>query len=367
VKIAIDARKIRDGGIGSYLRGLLGALAAAPRGHEITALLAPGEIGATRWPGRVREVPVRAGTYGLTEHLVVPRAARRAGADLLHAPHYTLPLGWSGPSVVTIHDLTHVRYGRFFPLGAAVYARVMAGAAARRARRVIVDSSFGRDEVAHWLGVAADRVCVIPLGVSPAFAPAASGSIATLRAERALPARYLLYVGARKRFKNLELLLRALAALPAPDRPPLVLSGPAWAPGDPHARLAAGLGLGTAVHFAGDFADDGDLARLYSGAALLVHPSLTEGFGLPPLEAMACGTPVLCSNGGALPETVGDAARVLPPEDPEAWAEAIASLLRDEERRADLARRGRERAALFTWTRTAELTLAVYEEALAGA
>ncbi|HVP14746.1 MAG TPA: glycosyltransferase, partial [Terriglobales bacterium] len=193
MRIAVDARKIRDGGIGSYIRGLLGALGTASGGHEITALLAPGEIGRTRWPGPVREIPVRAGKYGFTEHVVVPRAARRAGADLLHAPHYTLPLGWSGPSVVTIHDLTHIRYGRLFPPGAAAYARAIAGAAARRARCVIVDSSFGRDEVARWLGVPADKVRVIPLGVSPAFAPASGEQIAALRAKRRLPAHYLLY------------------------------------------------------------------------------------------------------------------------------------------------------------------------------
>ena len=124
------------------------------------------------------------------------------------------------------------------------------------------------------------------------------------------------------------------------------------------------LRLALAPHFAGDLRDDEALACLYSGARLYVHPALTEGFGLPPLEAMKCGTPVLCSGGGALPETVGDAAALLPPADPERWAAEIEALLGDEARRADLVRRGLARAATFTWDKAAARTLEVYEQAL---
>jgi alpha-1,3-rhamnosyl/mannosyltransferase len=362
VKIAIDARKLHDGGIGTYIRGTLGALAAAPRGHTFVALVGPPQLGTVAWPGPVLEVPVRAGKYGVAEHVVVPRAARREGADLLHAPHYTLPLGWNGASVVTIHDLTHIRYARYFPPGTALYTRVIAGAAARRARRVIVDSSFGRDEVVELLRIPAAKVRVIPLGVSAVFTSVPPDS----RPTRPLPADYLLYVGARKRTKNLELLLEALAVMPPRDRPPLVLSGTRWHADTPLARRAARLGVTDRVHFAGETASERELAGLYRGAALYVQPSLTEGFGLPPLEAMACGIPVLCSTGGSLPEVVGDAAVTLPPEHPEAWAEAIGSLLRDTGRRAELIRRGRGRAGQFTWERTAARTLETYQEALSG-
>jgi glycosyltransferase involved in cell wall biosynthesis len=309
---------------------------------------------------------VRARGYGLDEHFLVPRAARRAGVDLLHEPHYTLPLGWRRPAVVTIHDLIHLRFPRFFPPGAALYARAVAGVAVRRARLVITDSAHTRTDVVERLGADPARVRVIPLGVSAALAPGAPGEVAAWRRERALPADYLLYVGARKAHKNLALLLEALARIAPAQRPPLVLSGKPWEGGEPLARLAARLRLGTAIHFAGKLRDERALARLYSGAALYVQPALSEGFGLPPLEAMACGTPVLSSNSGALPETVGDAGLLLPPRDPEAWAGAIVMLLGDPARRATLAQRGLERARGFTWERTARLTLEVYAEAVSA-
>jgi glycosyltransferase involved in cell wall biosynthesis len=365
--VGLDARKLRDGGIGTYIRGLLGALAEAPRGHEFVALVDPADRGRLRRDdGRVREVPVRAGKYGLGEHLAVPRAARRAGVELLHEPHYTLPLGWRGPAVVTIHDLIHVRFPRFFRPGAALYARAMAGTAARRARLVLVDSSHARGEVVELLRVPQAKVRVVPLGVPPGLAPAAAAEVEAFRAARGLPAGYLLYVGARKPHKNLPVLLEALARIPAGSRPPLVLSGPAWGPDEPLARLAGRLGLVAGVHFAGALRDEGELSRLYSGAALYVQPSLAEGFGLPPLEAMACGTPVLSSDAGALPETLGAAAELLPPGEPQAWSAAIAALLADPARRRELAGAGLERARGFSFARTASATLDVYEEALRG-
>ena len=362
--VAIDARKLRDGGIGTYIRELVAALAAGPDAPRMAALLDPADLGRTGWPpGAAREVPVRAGKYGVWEHLAVPAAARAAGAELLHAPHYTLPLGWLGPAVVTIHDLIHVRCAEFFPPGTALYARAVAGAAARRARIVLADSAATRDDVVAYLGADPARVRVVPLGVSAALARAEPASIEAFRRARALPADYLLYVGARKRHKNLGLLLGAVARLAPGERPPLVMSGPRWEAREPLAVQARRLGV--EVAFAGELGDPAELSALYSGAVLYVQPSLVEGFGLPPLEAMACGTPVLSSDGGALPEAVGEAAVVLPPVDPERWAAAIGDLLADRARRADLARRGIERARAFTWAATAAATLAAYREALA--
>jgi glycosyltransferase involved in cell wall biosynthesis len=364
VIVAWDARKLHDGGIGSYIRNTLGALARAAREPSYVALLEPADRGTVRWPGEVREVPVRASKYGLSEHWVVPRAARAAGADLLHAPHYTLPLTWSGPAVVTIHDLTHIRFANFFPPGASLYARAVAGAAARRARVVLADSSHTRDDVVTFLRVPETKVRVVPLGVSPGLRGVPPDRLQAFRRERRLPEAYLLYVGARKPTKNLETLLAAVARIEPARRPPLVLSGPPWEPTHRLARLAASHGLDS-IHFAGDLADDAELASLYSGAALYAQPSLAEGFGLPPLEAMACGTPVVTSDAGSLPETVGDAAVTLPPLDVERWTDTIAFLLGDEGRRADLIRRGLARAASFTWQRTAERTLEAYADAMA--
>ncbi len=364
--IGIDARKLRDGGIGTYVRHLVEALLAEPRDHRFALFLDPRDFGTTTWSDRVtREIAVRAGKYSLAEHWVLAAAARAARVDLFHAPHYTLPLAWHGPAVVTIHDLIHVRFPQFFPAGAALYARTIAGMAARRSRVVIANSQHTRQDIIEALDVPPENVRVIPLGVSAGLARRDPALVAAFRSARALPEDYLLYVGARRGHKNLGLLLRAVATIPTTERPPLVLSGGAWRPNDPLARLAEHLGIAAQIHFAGDFDDDDALSCCYSGAALYVQPSLTEGFGLPPLEAMACGVPVLCSTGGALPETVGDAAELLAPLNPEAWAQAIVALLADSSRRAELTRRGIARARGFTWPEAARRTLEVYEAATA--
>jgi glycosyltransferase involved in cell wall biosynthesis len=365
LRVAVDARKLHDGGIGTYIRGLVGALATSCPRDEWIVLVDPAQQGAMRWPGRVREVAVRAGKYGLAEHFVVPAAARGVHAQLLHAPHYTLPLGWNGPAVVTIHDLIHVRFARFHKPGAGLYARAVAGLAARRATAVIADSEATRHDIVELLGAPVEKVRVVPLGVSPLLKPATAVDIALFRSDHRLPGDYVLYVGARKRHKNLELLVRAWGVMRPGDRPPLVLSGPAWRDDAPLARLAHELGVEESIQFSGDVHDEIALACLYSGAALLVQPSLAEGFGLPPLEAMACGVPVLSSDAGSLPEVLGDAAVYRPPADPAAWAAAVLELLADGERRTALGARGRAHAAGYTWERTAELTRAIYAEAVA--
>ena len=364
MRIGLDARKWRDGGIGTYIRNLLAASLAMRRDHRFVVFLLPEDLGAAAHPGvPVEEVRVTAGKYTLSEHWLMARAARLARLDIYHAPHYTLPLPLRCPAVVTIHDLIHVRFARFHPPGAGVYARAIAGAAARKARLVLVDSNHVRDDVMEILGAPEERVRVIPLGVSSAMTRRPPDQVEAFLSARALPRGYLLYVGARKRHKNLTLLIEAFGRMPADSRPPLVLSGGAWAESDPLARAARDAGVLRSIHFAGELRGDEGLAHLYSGAALYVQPSLEEGFGLPPLEAMACGTPVLSSSAGALPETLGDAASLLPPEDPGTWAETMAALLRDGARRADLSRRGLARAREFTWERTAAMTLDAYVEA----
>jgi glycosyltransferase involved in cell wall biosynthesis len=364
VRIGIDARKLRDGGIGTYIRGLVGSFAEAPSGNDFVAFVAPEDRGRLAGPaGAVTESPARAGKYSLAEHFVLARAARAAGVELYHAPHYTLPLGWSGPSVVTIHDLIHVRHARFFRPGTGLLARVLAGAAARRARLVLTGSAHSRDEIASLLGIPPTKIRVTPYGVAPGIHRRPIEAAAAFRAARRLPDSYVLYVGARKRHKNVEVLLRALGGMPAAARPPLVLSGLPWGDGEPLERAAREAGVAPSVSFAGSLESDEDLSLLYSGAAVYAQPSLDEGFGLPPLEAMACGVPVVASTIPALRETLGDAAVWAPPENAGAWASAIGGLLGDPARRGELAARGVARAREFTWDRTAAMTLDAYREA----
>lgn len=362
MRVAIDARKLRDGGIGTYVRNLLREFARRPDGNEFVALVAPEDRGAVA-SGAVTEQIVRAGNYSISEHLVVARAARLAGADLLHAPHYTLPLAWGGPAVVTIHDLTHITHAHLFPPGAALYARVVAGIAARRARIVLTVSELARTHIVSLLGVPEGRVRVTPLAVSGGISRRSPEEVAAFRSERGLPSEYLLFVGALRRHKNVGLLIEALRLLPK-SSPPLVLAGGPWAPGSPFSEAARDAGVLDRIVFAGPTRNDQETSLLYSGAALYVHPSISESFNLTTLEAMACGVPVLSSTGGALRESLGDAAAFLPPENPAAWAEAITALLGDEAQRAGLVRRGVERVRSYSWERTAALTLDAYRGAL---
>ena len=215
---------------------------------------------------------------------------------------------------------------------------------ARGAAAIVADSEHSRRAIVARLGLPAERVTVIPVGLGREFSPATP--TAAQRARYGLGARYVLYVGNFLPHKNLPRLLRAWAALPAPLRAAcrLVLAGGDRAGRAPLAALATSLGLEAGVRFAGLVADE-DLPALYGGAVALVLPSLEEGFGLPALEAMACGTPVIASRRGALPEVVDDAGRAL--------AAALARLLGSDHERAALARRGLARAAAFTAARTA--------------
>lgn len=364
MRVAIDARRLHDGGIGSYLRGLISGLAALPGKDEWTALVAPAHRGTMRWGGDVHEVTVRAGWDSMAEHFAVPRAASRVHAEVLHAPHGSLPLAWSGPSALTIHDLTLVRLPHLQRPGDGAIARVATAWSARRASVVITGSEASKHDIVELLGVPAAKIRVVPLGVSAVMKPVPSVDIAVFRSDRQLPAQYVLYVGARKRHKNLDLLVRAWGAMRPVDRPPLVLSGLPWDDREPLAQLARRLGVEKSIRFSGELHDEVSLACLYSGAALVVQPSLAEGFGLPPLEALACGVAVLSSDAGSLPEVLGDCAVFLPPRDPEAWAEEVLDLLGDGTLRTTLGTRGRARAAMFTWARTAQMTRALYDQAL---
>ena len=365
MRIGVDARKWRDGGIGTYIRNLVACFLAKPEGHRFVVFLLPEDMGSSVRPGvPAEEVRVTAGKYSIAEHWQMARSAQCAGIELFHAPHYTLPLLLRCPSIVTVHDLIHVRFAHLSPPGAGLYARAVAGAAVRKARLVLVDSTHVRSEVIELLGAPEANVRVIPLGVSSSIARRPSEAVDAFLRARSLPGGYLLYVGARKEHKNLRLLIEAMGRIPAASRPPLVLSGTPWSGADPLAMAARSAGVREGIHFSGEMRGDEDLALLYSGAALYAQPSLEEGFGLPPLEAMACGTPVLSSSAGALPETLGDAALLLAPLDADAWAHAVVSLLTDGARRAEMSRRGVEWARQFTWERTAALTLSVYEEAV---
>ncbi|MDE3074678.1 MAG: glycosyltransferase family 4 protein [Chloroflexota bacterium] len=278
-----------------------------------------------------------------------------SAADLLHCPYFALPLRRRLPAVVTIHDLIPVllpAYGGS-PLVRA-YTRLQM-LACRSAEAIIVDSDCSKRDVVRVLKAPESRVRVIYLGVDPSFVPDASGP-------SPLERPYVLYLGGLDRRKNVGAALAAFRAI-APSFPNLVLT----IVGEPRSGssrfpdlrpLAAPLG--DRVRFLGWVSEEQKL-RLYQHAELFVYPSLYEGFGLDPLEAMACGCPVVCSDASSLPEVVGDAALLAPVGDPSALAEAMRQALEDPE---PLRRRGPEQAAKFTWRRCADETVQVYRSVL---
>jgi glycosyltransferase involved in cell wall biosynthesis len=365
LRLGIDGRELRDGvrtGIRRYVVEVLHA--AGARGLECvvygdrTAQLPPSSAG-------VRPVRLDAGRTQWWDQIALPRALRRDAVDVLLSPYYKRPLRAPCPVVITIHDLFFIGYpGRRRPL----YDRamtVLARTYARGAAAIVTDSEHSRRAIVERLALPAERVAVIPVGLGREFVPTTPS--AAQRDRYGLGSRYVLYVGNFLPHKNLPCLLRAWAALPPTLRVThrLLLAGGDRAGRPALEALARTLDVAASVGFPALVAD-ADLPALYGGATALVLPSLEEGFGLPALEAMACGAPVIASRRGALPEVVGDAGVLIDPEAGDALTAALARVLDNDDERAALARRGRARAAAFTADRTAGRVIDLLEATAAG-
>jgi alpha-1,3-rhamnosyl/mannosyltransferase len=367
MRIALDGRTVHDHfpGIGRYTYNLAAALGAAAPQLELLLLHNPSGRGNTRYEleslalqPNVRLVPVDVPIFSAAEQWRLPTLLRQLQPDIYHAPYYIMPYRPGVSTVVTLYDLVPLQQ----PRGYSPFARLMFAAtvrlAARAAAQLITLSRASARDLQRRFSLPQARLTVIPLAADPAFVPQPAAAIAALRARLGLPENYLLYFGSNKPHKNLPRLVRAFMALQ--DTPPLVIAGH-WDPRFPEARqLAEGAGL--RVRFLGPVTS-GDLPALYSGALLFVFPSLAEGFGLPPLEAMACGAPVVCSGASSLPEVVGDAGLLFDPADTAALQAALQRALADSGLRQELRQRGQARAAQFTWRATAEQTAAVYARA----
>ncbi len=272
--------------------------------------------------------------------------------DLFHATSFSLPAMWPGRLVATLHDATHLALPEDQTPVQAAYYRVIVAPRARRAAALLTVSEFSRREISRHLGLSEYRLQVIPNGVDALFRASSPSELDDFRRRRGLPPRYFAAVGNPKPHKNLLLLLPIIDDLPAPIA---LLAGRG-------ARRA--LGLPESVIEISPLSDT-DLALFYGGAVAVMVPSRYEGFGLPALEALACGAPVIASNAGAHPETTGSAALLVDPDDPKAWLEAAQRLFRDEDLRRKLGEAGKERAALYSWDDCARRTLEVYRRALA--
>jgi glycosyltransferase involved in cell wall biosynthesis len=287
-------------------------------------------------------------------------------SDLFHATDHLLPPLRHSCSVFTIHDLIFRFYPEYhLPLN-RWYLSLMLPRFMRRADAIIAVSENTRRDVARWMRIPPDKVKVIYEGVNPAFRPIADPMrLAQVRARYKLPARFMLYLGTIEPRKNLVMLLEAYRALVAREQatPDLVIAGRKGWLYQPVFDRVRELGLEARVHFTDWVAAD-DAPALLSAADVFVFPSLYEGFGLPPLEAMACGAPVICSNVSSLPEVLGEGGLLVEPRDASAWTEAMARVLGDARLCAELRARGLQQAQKFSWERTARETLAVYENVM---
>ena len=302
------------------------------------------------------------------EQIAFPRACRRLNAALAHVPYWAPPILPSVPTVVTIHDLIPLLLPEYRGgLLVRLYTSLVS-IAARRASLAITDSAASRQDIIARLGLSAGRVRVVHLAADERYTPAPVPGDREVRARYRLPERYVLYLGGFDVRKNVAAVLRAYRlAGPAIGKDcPLVIAGrlpqedTPFAP-DPR-RLARELEVDErTVRFTG-FVDEADKPALYRDAVAFIFPSRYEGFGLPPLEALACGVPVVGSNTSSLPEVVGNAGVLLPPDDAEGIAEALIRLATDDGFHAELSRQALAQAARFSWERAARETLAVYRD-----
>jgi glycosyltransferase involved in cell wall biosynthesis len=281
-------------------------------------------------------------------------ALLRRNPQLFFSPGYNSPLGWPGRFIFNLHDLNHLRVPENSSAAKRAYYQFIIKPACHRASFVLTVSEYSKQEICAWAGISSEKIINVGNGVGFPFVPGGR------KYEPGFP--YLLYVGSHKSHKNIPRLLKAYAVSGVRGDARLILTGD---PGKNLSRIVRDWKLEANVIFAGSCGDE-DLSALYRGAIALVFPSLYEGFGLPPVEAMACGSPVLTSKVCSLPEIVGDAGILIDPVDVDAIADGIRRLVQDSEIRESLRRKGLARARQFTWQRTGEKTRAALETALVG-
>jgi glycosyltransferase involved in cell wall biosynthesis len=376
-KVAIDLRALvpLPTGIGVYTRSL--ALALARRGGmRYLGLAHRPPRGAEELRAAGVEVEPReeaSARLGVVwQQLLLPRRLRRGDVDLLWSPLLTLPLDCPVPAVVTVHDLTVLLMPEAHRAKVRLSLLPFLAASQRRARRVVTLSRATAADIAFHYPGSADKVRVIYPGVDEEFRPGTAEEIAATREELGAPRGYLLYAGTLEPRKNVGALLDAWEALAADDPgfPPLVLAGPyGWgsrALARRIATLAAGAGFdhGATRLLAPGRLDRARLVRVFQAASLFVYPSLYEGFGLPPAEALACGVPAVVLDTSSLPEVVGGAGLLVPPGDSAALAAALRRLVADPGLAAELASRAPAQAARFSWQRAAAEMEEVFREAL---
>jgi glycosyltransferase involved in cell wall biosynthesis len=368
VIVGFDATTLvgRISGVGYYTTRLMESLARAAGRSALERLVVLSNREVQAPPGPRVEVweTGRFGVRSVWLQLVLPRLLRLLRPDLVHYTNYLAPLKTDVPYVVSIHDMSLTLFPRFHTLKKRLLTSTLVPVVARRARSILTPSESSRRDVIRFLGIDPARVTVVP------YAPACpvtsvEDALPRLAEQYGVRVPYFLYVGTLEPRKNLLRVLRAFASVAPslPDHRFLIVGQKGWKYAAILREAARGV-LAERVSFLG-YVPEADLPALYRHATAFVYPSLYEGFGLPVLEAMACGTPVLTSDRSSLLEVASGAGLLVDPEDEEAIVDGLRRLAGDEALRQDLRARGLARASTYSWERTARETLAVYEQALA--
>lgn len=369
MKVLLDGLQAgNQSGTGSYADALIRELPSQDEALDLHVVCPDAlcseyaDVRATLLPCTVRRSPW--GT--VRRNLGMAREIRQTAPDIVHYPANFARLAGGGMKsdtriVVTVHDLSFLREPSWFIPTRSIYYRSIIRRTVRRAARLLADSQATANDLVERLSVPADRIDVTLLGVDRRFKPASDAEITRVRRRYHLPPRFFLYVGTLEPRKNIPRIVEAWDSIADDTDLDLVIAGrEGWKVGAIHDTVATS-DYPRRIHFPG-FIDGDDLPAMLSAAEAFVWPSLWEGFGLPPLEAMACGVPVITSNTSSLPEVVGVAAMTVNPLDVDELADTMLRLSEDDALKEELSRKGRARAAEFTWARTARLTMDAYRK-----
>jgi glycosyltransferase involved in cell wall biosynthesis len=364
MRIGIDARLVyySQAGIGQYILNLVRWLAQIDGANEYVLLQSRKDQTTIIEQANFRRVSLWTPSHHRFEQHALPAEIARLGLDLLHSPDFIPPFRANCRTVITVHDLAFLLYPQFLTQESARYYSQI-DQAVRRADHIIADSKNTRQDTLRLQGAPADKVSVVYLAANPIYRPIPLAQARRQVAEKFdLTGDFILFVSTIEPRKNLPTLLRAYRQLLDAyklDVTLVVVGGEGWLYEEIPA-LVKGLRLEERARFLGRIPDE-ELLHLYNAAGLLAHPAIYEGFGLPPLEAMSCGTPVVVSNAASLPEVVGDAGLLVDPEDVDAWAVALWRVFADDALHEELSQKALARSRFFSWERTARQTLSIYE------
>ncbi|GAB4272175.1 MAG: glycosyltransferase family 1 protein [Candidatus Promineifilaceae bacterium] len=377
IGIDVTSALTQGAGIGRYTRELVRAVVAEESGHTFH-LFSARLVGEPPVPNPLPDVPHvvyrpaplgERWLYRLWYRLRLPLPVQwvTGELDLFHSPDFVLPpVNGRIPTLLTVHDLSFIHYPHVFPKPLVDYLNRVVPWSVRRATHILADSASTQEDLMRLWGVPAEKITVLYCGVSPQYQPITDAArLTAVRQKYALgDLPFVLSVGTVQPRKNYKMLIRAFKGVAEKLPHALYIAG---GTGWMHDEILAEIenqGLNGRVRFLG-FVDDADLPALYSAADLFVYPSLYEGFGLPPLEAMACGTPAILSNTSSLPEVAGeDGAVLLPPQETAVWQQTILTMLQSPQKREKVANAGRKQSQKFTWQQAAKQLLTLYNHLL---